>query len=404
MSQFNLFLPIIESIATGTPNNLVQQADAAEFVACLQSLERHQHRIEKIYKNTRIENRHLAIQLLTNETVTFCQQQSNIEKRMQLYEQYAVPLAEKVARKAISKAAERIEKADPFFDSENLKDSIGLIVFVTSTGFLAPGIDAKLIDNLGLRRNIARVPINFMGCAAAMNGLRVACDHVRTHPNHKALAICLELSSVNAVFEGNLNDVIIHSIFGDGCAAVVLGACQEDKLSDHNQVIIRDNFSYLTENTEDGIRLAVRNNGITCQLSPQLPSYIESEIAPIITNFLASHNLTQNCIDLWAVHPGGTRIIEKVQLSLGLRDEQLVDSWDILREYGNMLSCAVLFVMERMLFGAENNSGDSSQRNTLLDKCHNDPQKSSERSKPLIGIAFSFSPGVGLEGLLFEKN
>lgn len=383
MNQFNCFLPIIESIATGTPNHIIPQADAAKFVANFYALEKHQNRLERIYKNTRIEHRNLAINLLTDETAAFCQQGGNLESRMGLYEQFAVPLAEEVAEKAIFQAAEQNEKAGFFSDLEEFKNAISLIVFVTSTGFIAPGIDAQLINNLGLRRNIARVPVNFMGCAAAMNGLRVACDHVRTHPNQKALVICLELSSVNAVFEENLNDIIIHSIFGDGCAAVVLGACHEANLSDHHHVVIRDNFSYLTENTEDGIRLAVRDNGITCKLSPQLPSYIESGIGPIINNFLASHHLKQQEIDLWAVHPGGTRIIEKVQLSLGLKDDQLTHSWEILKQYGNMLSCAVLFVMERMLFNPEDNN-----------KNH---------TKPLIGTAFSFSPGVGIEGLLFEQ-
>lgn len=103
-----------------------------------------------------------------------------------MYEEFAVPLSEEVARKAIFRAAERNQKTDFFDNLEKFKDAIGLIVFVTSTGFIAPGIDAKLINNLGLKRNIARVTVNFMGCAAAMNGLRVACDHVRTHPNHKA--------------------------------------------------------------------------------------------------------------------------------------------------------------------------------------------------------------------------
>ena len=92
-----------------------------------------------------------------------------------------------------------------------------MIVFVTSTGFVAPGIDTKLIASLGLKRNIARVPVNFMGCAAAMTGLRVCSDHVRANPHSKALMICLELSSVNAVFKDDLNDIIIHSIFRIVC-------------------------------------------------------------------------------------------------------------------------------------------------------------------------------------------
>jgi alpha-pyrone synthase len=400
--MFNQFLPTIESIATGTPKQIVRQSDAAKFVSDLYAVEKDRDRVEKIYKNTRIDTRHLAIDLLTDEVVAFCRQQGNIKQRMQMYAEYAVPLAVEVASKAISIAAARSRENDPVY-SEKIEDTIGLIVFVTSTGFLAPGIDTKLIEKLGLRRNIARIPINFMGCAAAISGLRVACDYLRAYPDSKALMVCLELSSINSIFEENINDIIIHSIFGDGCAAVVLGACNEDNLPDRERVIIRDNFSYLVENTEDGIVLNVRDNGITCQLSPQLPSYIQSGVDPIITDFLNHHQLTKKQIDLWAIHPGGTRIIEKVQLSLGLTDEQVADSWEILREYGNMLSCAVLFVMERMLIRLDLNAGNSHPHQPDSDNYDDDNRVSTDSINPLTGIAFSFSPGVGIEGLMFQK-
>lgn len=94
----------------------------------------------------------------------------------------------------------------------------------------------------------------------------------------------------------------------------------------------------MVEQTEDGIVLGIQDNGITCQLSRQLPDYIETGVGPIVERFLASHELTRESIDLWAVHPGGTRIIEKSQRSLGLSDSQVADSWEILRQYGNMLS------------------------------------------------------------------
>ncbi|PSB54841.1 type III polyketide synthase [Chamaesiphon polymorphus] len=379
----NQFLPIVESIATGTPQHTVYQTDAAKFVSELYGVGQHQERIEKIYKNTRIETRHLALDLLTDEVVDFCRQPGNIKQRMDLYAEHAIPLATKVASKALAIATARNRQERPT-DTTKIEDEIGLIVFVTSTGFLAPGVDTKVIEHLGLRRNIARIPVNFMGCAAAITGLRVACDYLRAYPHSKALMVCLELSSVNSSFGDNLNDIIIHSIFGDGCAAVVLGARDEANIAAANRLVIRDNFSYLVEDTADGIVLDVQDNGITCQLSPQLPGYIEAGVDPIITNFLSEHQLAKADIDLWVVHPGGTRIIEKVQRSLGLRDEQVDDSWEILREYGNVLSCAVLFTIERMLI--------------RLDSSNNfDPLE------PLTGLAFSFSPGVGIEGILFEK-
>jgi alpha-pyrone synthase len=378
-------LPIIEGIATGTPDNTTSQAEAARFVASLAGMNRNRDRIAKIYENTRIEQRKLATNLLTEETYEFSQQAGTIDERMEMFAKYAFPLADRVAKKAL-KAAEASFVPNLDGNSETIEDTIGLIVFVTSTGFIAPGIDAQLIKSLGLKRNIARIPVHFMGCAAAMNGLRVACDFVKANPGQKALVVCLELSSVNAVFDDNINDVIIHSIFGDGCAAVVIGAREENSLYGLGKIAIKDNFSYLVEDTEDGIRLGIKDNGITCTLSRELPNYIKAGVNPIIRNFLASHNLTKENVDLWAVHPGGTKIIENVQSSLELKDEQITDSWEILRQYGNILSCAILFVLERMISRLE----DREQEQETI------PEK-------LTGLSFSFAPGIGIEGILFEK-
>ncbi len=390
-------LATIEGLATGTPDNIIPQADAAQFVANLRGLNRNRDRIAKIYKNTRIEQRHLAINLLSEETYEFSRKPGTIQERMEMFEEYALPLAEKVAKKALKSAEESTQPGDYFY-SQNIEDTIGLIVFVTSTGFVAPGIDAKLIKSLGLKRNIARIPVHFMGCAAAMNGLRIACDFIKANPSQKALVICLELSSINAVFEDNINDVIIHSIFGDGCAAVVLGAREESMLLGQGKIVIKDNFSYLVEDTEDGIRLGITDNGITCKLSRDLPQYIEAGLGPIINNFLADHELTKERIDLWAVHPGGTRIIEKAQSSLGLNDEQVADSWEILRQHGNMLSCAILFVIERIILRLEEESLRAG-KTSMSDY----PNKGKTLPEKMTGISFSFAPGVGVEGILFEK-
>ncbi|MBR8838023.1 MAG: naringenin-chalcone synthase [Stigonema ocellatum SAG 48.90 = DSM 106950] len=390
------FLPTIESIATGTPNNVIRQSDAAKFVANLSTLEHNRLRIDKIYKNTRIDTRHLAVNLLSDEAMSPQGSSKTIQCRMQMYKEHAVPLAERVARTALLSASANMKTSNHLHSDLNICDSIRLIVFVSSTGFVAPGVDTELIKSLGLRRDTSRVTVNFMGCAAAMNGLRVACDHVRAHPTHKVLLVCLELSSINAVFEDEVNDVIIHSIFSDGCAAVVIGACEQEQAKD--KVIIRDHLSYLVENTEDGIILGIRDNGITCQLSRQLPEYIKTGVGPIIEGFLASHQLTKENIDLWAVHPGGTRIIENAQCSLGLSDHQVADSWEILRQYGNMLSPSILFVMERMLKKRQKISPDVEKKYVALSNLDNATQKTSA----LTGMAFSFSPGVGVEGILFQ--
>jgi alpha-pyrone synthase len=378
----NPLVTTIESIATGNPDRIIRQSDAAKVVANMPNLAKHRERIEKIYQNTRIDTRHLALDLLSDEAIAFSRS-ATMQARMQLYREHAIPLAEKVAKKALKSAAGN-HKAEHPFALDPIEASIGSIVFVSSTGFLSPGVDTAIIERLGLRRDVARVTINFMGCAAAMNGLQVASSFVRANPHQRALVICLELSSLNAVFEDDLNDLIIHSIFGDGCAAIVVGASEAEAIADGRlagRVIIKDRFSHLFENTEDGIVLGVRDSGITCTLSRQLPDYIEAGVDPVVSQFLRGHGLTKADIDAWAIHPGGTKIIESAKRSLGLDDSQAADSWAVLAKYGNMLSPSIVFVLERMLLRWETES----------------------RSQGQNGLAFSFSPGVGIEGILFQR-
>lgn len=392
--------PIVESIATGTPQHVIRQSDAAKVVANLPTLEKYCSKVEKIYDNTKIDTRHLGIDLLAEETIAFCQIQGNIQPRMELYKKFAVPLAEQVAKQALANTV----NCNPAKSLAEIAESICLVVFVSSTGFIAPGVDTELIKRLGLKRDTARVTVNFMGCAAAMNGLRVACDHVRANPEHRALVVCLELSSINAVFNDDMNDIIIHSIFGDGCAAVVVAACQSEQVTGQGKIVVKDHLSYLVENTEDGITLGIENNGITCKLSRQLPDYIEAGVGSVIERFLTRNALTKQDIGLWAVHPGGTRIIEKAQLSLGLTDSQVSDSWAILRQYGNMLSPAVLFVMERMFLRHMQASLMEGRANRGLRNINEHWHESSEEIQPVNGIAFSFAPGIGVEGILFQKT
>lgn len=372
----------IQGIASGAPAARLSQKEAAAFMAHLDGLEKTHDRIETIFEHTRIQERHLAYSLLEPGAASFLRKHGTLETRMSMYESHALPLAERVSQAALENAG-------------CTTDEIDLVVFVSSTGFLAPGIDAHLIKQLGLKLDTARHPVLFMGCAAALVGLRIASDHVKAHPGHGALVVCLELSSLNASLEDDLNDVIIHSIFGDGCAAVVLRSVNEPSRIPSGRAILREQRSVLTPGTEDGIVLGLRDNGITCTLSRHLPEMISTALPDITDQHLAKANLERSDIAIWAVHPGGTRILNSVQECLSLSEAQLKHSWDVLSEYGNMLSCAVLFVLERHLYACRhNNSHDTIELTEHTDK----PKASRGRN----GLAFSFSPGIGVEMLHFE--
>jgi alpha-pyrone synthase len=358
-------VPVIESIATGAPSRVVNQSAAADRVAALLIDPEQRARIPRLYRKTKIAARRMAVDPLNAEFDAFRRDPGTIRDRMNLFYRHAVPLAVDVARRALVGL--------PHAETE-----IGLLVFVTSTGFIAPGVDVAIVKELGLSPTVSRVVVNFMGCAAAMNGIRIAADYVRAYPDMKAIMVCIELSSVNAVFDEDINDVITHSLFGDGCAAVVVGTSHVQQPLAAGKVVIRSSFSRLLGDAEDGIVLGVNHNGITCELSENLPAYIYSGVGSVITNVLRDNGLQKSDVDLWAIHPGGPRIIEESVRSLGIPAEAAAPSWDVLARFGNMLSVSLLFVLEIMV-------------------------GQSESTKPIsTGVAFSFAPGVAIEGMVFD--
>src|SRR5262249_32589133 len=181
-----------------------------------------------------------------------------------------------------------------------------------------------------------------------------------------------------AVFADDINDVIISSLFGDGCGAVVIGASESQQPLEQGKVVIRDNFSWLLDDAEDGIVLGVNHNGITCELAENLPKYLYEVIDPSSTEVLRENGLQKSDIDLWAIHPGGPKIILESARSLGLPVEVAAPSWDVLDRFGNMLSVSLLFVLQLMVQQAETTKDIST------------------------GVAFSFAPGVAVEGMLFD--
>lgn len=356
---------VIEGIATGSPSGVFDQAEAAGRVAELFADPAQRARIPRVYQKTRIDTRHLVVDPLDDRFLPFSRRPGTIRERMDLFYEHAVPLAVDVARRALAGVA------DPAAE-------VGQLIFVTSTGFVAPGVDVAVVKQLGLSPTVGRIVVNFMGCAAAMNGIRTATDYVRAHPDKKSLVICIELSSVNAVFDDDVNDVIIHSLFGDGCGAVVIGASQVHQPLAPGRVVIRDSFSQLFDDAEDGIVLRVNDDGITCELAESLPHYILRGVDPVVTEVLHRNGLHKTDIDLWAIHPGGPKIIEESARSLGIPVERAELSWNVLAEHGNMLSVSLIFVLERMI-------------------------QQSETAAPIsTGMAFSFAPGVTLEGLIFD--
>ncbi|KAH8071084.1 naringenin-chalcone synthase [Aureococcus anophagefferens] len=370
-------IPVIMGMATGNPPYRASQQQAPRSPSCPEC-NSIKPVLARIYGNSRIDYRFMAVPDFTPEQKLEGDENFDkdlmfkmpVEKRLDMFREKSVPLVTKVCKDAMADAGIDVEQ-------------IGKLVVVSSTGFLGPGLDAELIKTLGLWRGVDRSLIGFMGCAAAMNGFRVANDFAMSHPGKMALMVCVEISSVHTTFDDNVNDAILHAIFADGCAAAVISGEKPGSAAAKGKFGIVDTHGWLMEGTEDGITLSINENGISCILSKYLPQYIAKNMAGYVDSFLGMHGLQKTDMDFWAIHPGGRRIIEEAQNGLGLSEEQAKYSWTVLSQYGNILSPSVMFVLELIL---------------------NDHKKALAKGERGLkqGIAFSFSPGVGAEGILIN--
>ena len=351
----------IISICTDVPNNRFSQKELKNILLSRNTNENKKKFIDQIYDNSKISYRNL-------KCTEYFDSVKPIGERLKQFKCYIPEILLPLCIKAIQQS--NINKTD-----------IDMIIVVSSTGIFAPSIDVELIKLLDLRKDVHRNLVFFMGCAAAIVGLKIANDFIcskKTHTN--VLMITAELSSIHTNFNENkencYKNIITHSIFSDGMSACIIS-------SRPSNLRILDSFSYLLDNSEDGIVLSIEEDTIQCVLSKYLPMYISKSICKPILTFIGKHKLQLNDIVFWAIHPGGKRIIESVQQGLSLSERDVKESWNILDQYGNMLSSSIMFVLERL---------------------YNDNNKNTETKTNNYCIAISFSPGVGMECLLLRKK
>lgn len=371
---------IIASIAVGNPRYRITQEEALATALKCPRLETVRPMLKRLYGNTCIANRYFCVPDFNSDKKrtgndpmfypTDGSYEVPIDVRLDKFTEEAVPLVTDVARRAIKEAGIGVTEIDK-------------LVVASSTGLLSPGLDHELINNLGLMRSVDRTLVGFMGCAAAINSFRVANAFLEANPGKNALVICIELPSLHTTYEDSMNGAVMHAIFGDGCAAAVLQGVREVDCP-KGAIAAVDNHAWLMEGTKDGITLSIKNNGITSRLSKLLPKYIANNLSPFVNHFLAKNNLRKSDLDFWCVHPGGPSILQEATNALSLTTEQLADSWAVLNDYGNMLSPSVMFVLERVL------------------KRHRTALAQGQRGCKL-GMAISFSPGVGVEGILLKQ-
>ncbi len=284
-------------------------------------------------------------------------------ERMEIYERESIPLGVAAAKQALAELAATTDST-----LSATAASITHLVVVSCTGFFAPGLDLAIARHLVLAPTVARTMIGFMGCAAAFNGLRIAAQIVQSQPTARVLVVCVELCSLHTQPTVDRENLVAASLFADGASACIVG---EPQPAQSNMFLIDDFHTEVKPETSDQMIWQIGNHGFALRLSPQIPHHLAS-VAPAALQCLFG----QTEPDFWAIHPGGPAIVERLVEVFELTQEQVAASRTVLRQYGNLSSATIFFVLNEL--------------RTTFQRNRNNQENQS-------GVAMAFGPGLVVE-------
>ena len=326
-------MPVLEAIGHAVPGPPVLQSDvrrkAEEVLAALAP-----ELLEKmdVFEHTGIRKRHFV------RPLDWFLESHGWAERSTIYREVGLDIMERATRMALERAQLGPREIDG-------------IVFVSTTGIATPSLDARLANKLGMRSDIMRVPMWGLGCVGGVAGLNVAADLARAHPQKRFLLVSMELCSLAF----NLSDLsvrafIANTLFGDGCAAAIVrgddvrGDDKDGVESAHARLL--PGAWHQWPDTESVMGWDVTDEGLRVVFSRRIPEIVAKEFQPVVEAYVKSSGVSP---DRHLFHPGGTKVLEAYQSALGLSDAALAESRDVLRNYGNMSSPTVLFVLDEAL-------------------------------------------------------
>lgn len=290
-------------------------------------------RIKKFFLNGDIETRHFYL-----EGKPFNPHESR-DELIARYERGAVALGAQAIRKALEQA-----KLKP--------EEVNLISAASCTGYLCPGLTARLAKKLELGRNIQQANLLGMGCSGAMPALQRGFDFVKANPGKKALVVAVEICSA-AYYrdDGALDTVVGNAICADGAAALVLGNTNTSTslgTSWPGPELI-DFASEIFPEHQDKVGFESKDGFLKIVLGPEIPKLAGPAANQVVGRLLEANGLRKEDISRWIVHSGGKKVIDKIGEGLELPPEKLASTRKILKTCGNMSSPTVLFVLQEIL-------------------------------------------------------
>ncbi|RAM36393.1 type III polyketide synthase [Arthrobacter globiformis] len=340
----------VRALETAVPPTLLIQHEARDVFAAQPGLTRLGSRlVSTCFDSAAIDTRYTAVSELTLDStaevpqffdpLTGLLRSPSTKARNNLFAEEATKLFINAADAAVSKC----DGIDPL--------DITHLITVSCTGFFNPGPDYKIVRALGLNPAVQRYHLGFMGCYAAFPALRAAKSFCEADPTAVVLVVCAELCSLHVRTSNDPDTIMGSALFADGAAAAVVTARVD---LESPPLLQLDHFeTVLTPVGEDSMAWNIGDEGFEMVLGNYVPHIIDEHIVgalePLLARDPSLQDLAYRDITHWAIHPGGRSILDKVQSRLDLYDEQLRPARETLRNYGNMSSATVLFVLKHIL-------------------------------------------------------
>ncbi len=315
--------PRLVALKTAVPQFPVDQADAARRAAHLFQAYPEVLRLLPVFENTGIETRYSCV------PIAWYTESHGWKERTRLYVENCVDLLERVTLDCLGEAG--LSRAD-----------IDAVVVASTTGIATPSLDALIIERLGLRRDVVRLPIFGFGCAGGVLGLARAADLARAMPGSRILFLVVELCALTFRKDDvSKSNIVAAALFGDGAAGAIVAP-----LGDGPEIGVSGCYTW--PNSLDIMGWEVEEDGLKARFSQSIPSLVATDFRGIANTFMKTHDIARDSIDAFACHPGGAKVLDALEDALDLPRGGLADSRAVLREYGNMSAATALFVLERM--------------------------------------------------------
>lgn len=333
-------MPTIISVAEVTPPFEVNQNQASEFARELfadsfKDIER----LLRAFQNGQIEKRHFV------KNLDWFKEERTFEEKNSAYIESAVKLGKEAIEKCLTNA-DFLTRNIPY-------QEIDIIFYISTTGIATPSIEARIMNLLPFNSHTKRVPIWGLGCAGGAAGLSRAYEYCLAFPKAKALILSVELCSLT--FQRNdlsKSNLIGTSLFADGIAcALVCGDASNflDFRKKRTSPSIMATQSTLMPNSIDVMGWDIRSTGLFVVFSRDIPHIIEDWLKPNVCGFLAEHEINLQQIDYFIAHPGGKKVIDAYVKSLEIHQSMTDVSLEVLKQFGNMSSTTILYVLKRFM-------------------------------------------------------